>query len=69
MKRTTAKDVISEMDVVFARVEYPKKMLSDNGPPFNSQEFRAYCKSCGIELIHSIPYQPRITGEVEAQNC
>lgn len=50
---------------VFDWLGRPKKILADNGPPFQSNEFGAWCKSLGIKLIHSTPLWPRQNGMVE----
>jgi transposase InsO family protein len=39
--------------------------LTDNGPPFNSHEFVAYCQRNDITLVHSPPYHPASNGIVE----
>lgn len=68
MKRTDASSVIKALDGMFVRLGFPSRMITDNGPPFNSSDFEEYCEASGINLRHSIPFQPRINGEVEIQN-
>lgn len=68
MNKTDAEHVISAMRQMFIRLGCPKRIITDNGPPFNSNEFAYFCQEYGIKLVHSIPYQPRINGEVEIQN-
>lgn len=68
MKDTSAHKVIEELQIMCNVYGYPKHCLCDNGPPFASAEFKAWTKSVGILLSHSIPYQPRINGEVERVN-
>jgi transposase InsO family protein len=38
----TAKSVIPLLDKTFSIFGIPKELKSDNGPPFNSQEFRKF---------------------------
>lgn len=68
MRETTAAKVIEELQTMFNIYGYPKRCLSDNGPPFTSKEFEDWMKSVGIKLAHAIPYQPRVNGEVERFN-
>lgn len=67
MKQIRSSDIIRALEEIFARYGKPIKLKSDNGPQFQSEEFKAYCKAKGIELIFSPPYYPRVNGEVERQ--
>lgn len=65
MSRTTAKDLIGELEKIFAIFGYPDSVISDNGPPFSSAEFAAYCSANDIELVTSPPYNPQSNGLAE----
>ena len=68
MKGTTASKTIDALEAVFIEQTYPEAIRSDNGPPFTSEEFTAYCTKKNIKLIHTIPYWPQMNGLVERQN-
>lgn len=68
LKRIDSGEVIRALEEIFLTWGYPKSILSDNGRQFTSKEFHDYCKQHGIEIRHSIPYTPRINGEVERVN-
>ncbi|XP_064479163.1 uncharacterized protein K02A2.6-like [Ornithodoros turicata] len=43
----------------------PKKIHTDNGPPFQSYEFRTFLQDHGIKHHRVTPYWPQANGEVE----
>lgn len=57
--------VVDRMKSIFARHGIPTIMISDNGPPFNSNDFRKFCKDWGIDHQTSSPYLPRSNGLAE----
>ena len=66
MKTTTATATIKRLERIFATHGLPEKVTSDNGPPFQSAEFKAYMENNGI-LHHKItPLWPLANGEAEA---
>ncbi|XP_026329120.1 uncharacterized protein K02A2.6-like [Hyposmocoma kahamanoa] len=65
MSTTTAKAVLSKLREHFARFGLPKQIVSDNGPPFASEELQAFCKQNGIEQLFSAPYHPASNGLAE----
>lgn len=65
LSRTNAEQVILKLMMQFSVMGLPKKLVSDNGPPFQSKEFRFFCQSNDIELVHSPPYHPEINGLAE----
>ena len=48
----------------FSTYGIPRKVQSDNGPPFNSEEFRRFAEE-GFKHEKVIPLHPRANGEVE----
>ena len=53
------------VDNVFARFGAPKRLLSDQGPEFESQLFQELCSRLEIEKIRTSPYQPSTNACVE----
>ena len=62
---TAARAVIPKLDAVFSRQGIPDVVKSDNGPPFNSAEFKAYAEHSGFNHRKVTPYWPRANGEAE----
>eukprot|EP00794_Sanderia_malayensis_P019767 gene19767-biopygen16415 len=65
---TSAKKVIPKLDTIFARHGLPSTLTSDNGPPFQSEEFKRYLQHLGITHTPSTPLWPQGNSEVEAFN-
>lgn len=42
-----------------------QKFITDNRPPFNSKEFKAFLKWYDIQPVNSSPYHPRSNGMAE----
>uniref|UniRef100_A0A1I8BJB9 RNA-directed DNA polymerase n=1 Tax=Meloidogyne hapla TaxID=6305 RepID=A0A1I8BJB9_MELHA len=61
----SAKDTIKSLDWLFTHYGYPEKLVSDNGSPFRSIEFKNYCIEKGIEQLFSPPYHPQSNGQAE----
>lgn len=68
MRKTDAAVTICRLEIIFARFGNPESITADNGPPFNSNEFKRFCTLNNIELVNTIPYWPQQNGEVERQN-
>ena len=58
MSSTAAEKMIEVLRLVFATHGLPKQVISDNGPQFNTDEFKRFMKSNGIKHLHSSPYHP-----------
>ena len=52
---------------LFANKGYPREIISDNGSPFNSQEFADYLSSHGVRHTTSSPHYPQSNGFIECQ--
>ena len=68
VRSMTADVIVSRLDNHFCRHGVPVSLRTDNGPPFNSDSFRTYLHTMGIEHIRTTPLWPRANGEVERQN-
>lgn len=58
----TASSVISSLKNIFAINGIPLEIFSDNGPPFNSREFKIFAEKYDITLSTSSPHYPRSNG-------
>ena len=56
---TSAQHVIPAIAETYKQFGRPDAHRTDNGPPFNSQEFRNYSESQGIEHKKTYPYHPQ----------
>ncbi|KAK7090822.1 hypothetical protein V1264_010573 [Littorina saxatilis] len=65
IQNKTGKEVINKMKAHFARYGVPERVISDNGPPFNSEEFAAFARSFGFEHVTSSPGYPQSNGKAE----
>ena len=66
MKSTTTKQVITRLERIFATHGLPLEVRTDNGPPFNANEFHQYMKGRGILYRTVTPLWPQANGEVES---
>lgn len=53
------------LDKIFAIMDLPEEIKSDNGPPFQGQEFRAYLENKEIRHRKITPLWPQANGVVE----
>ena len=65
---TAAKHLIPILDDIFASFGIPEIIRSDNGPPFNGEEFASYCKHQGIKHQPATPGSPWVIGIAEVFN-
>ncbi|XP_062700412.1 uncharacterized protein K02A2.6-like [Aedes albopictus] len=65
VKSTKFEHTKAVLDEVFEREGFPKAMKSDNGPPFNGQDYAEFCSERGIQTIFSTPFYPQQNGLVE----
>ena len=64
-KHVNTIDTILKMKRVFSRHGIPDIVFSDNGPQFDSNEFRDFAADWGFQHITSSPKYPQSNGEVE----
>lgn len=62
---TNASETISKLKDMFAIFGLPCELVSDNGPPFSSNEFQKFCQANGIKLVKTPPYHPQSNGIAE----
>lgn len=65
MSRTNASAVVKELRATFTRFGLPVVVVSDQGPPFTSAEFRQFLTHNGIEQLFSPAYHPASNGAAE----
>ena len=65
MKKTDATAVCDILRYLFSAHGFPKQVVSDNGPPFTSKEYRDFLDANGIEQPPVPPYHPSSNAQVE----
>lgn len=65
VKSTSFENTKRILDDVFSKEGFPKAVKSDNGPPFNGEEYKQYCSDRGIQTVFSTPFFPQQNGLVE----
>lgn len=56
---------VEKLKLTFSILGIPQSIVSDNGPPFNSNEFQRFCQTNGIIPLKSPPYHPQSNGLAE----
>lgn len=64
-KSTTSQATIALLQPLFARFGLPVEIVSDNGPQFDSEEFRNFTSRNGILHRMGAPYHPQSNGLAE----
>ena len=62
----SAENLILACKVIFSEYGLPKRIMSDAGGNFISDNFRQFCKCMNIEQVTSSSYYHQSNGEVEA---
>ena len=62
----SAKTIIKHLKHHFSTHGIPVTVQSDNGPPFNSEEFCTFAEEYGFELVTSSPEYAQSNGKVES---
>lgn len=65
VKTTSFEQTKKVLEEIFEREGFPKCIRSDNGPPFNGEEYSTYCSQRGIQTTFSTPLFPQQNGLVE----
>ena len=66
MRSTNAQAVIPALERILATHGLPEKIISDSGPPFQSQEFAEYMKLKGVTHHKVTPLWPQANGLAES---
>ena len=56
---TGTRHVLPVLATIYNNFGNPREHKADNGPPFNSQEFKDFSAAGGIIVKHSYPYHPQ----------
>ena len=64
-RTTKEEEVIYKMKSHLARHGIPDRIITDNGPPFNSQKLHDFAKALDFEHITSSPHYPQSNGKAE----
>lgn len=65
VKSTNFETTRMALEDIFDKEGFPKAIKSDNGPPYNGEDYKQYCSERGIETIYSTPYFPQQNGLAE----
>lgn len=65
MSSTVAPAVITVLKSIFATHGLPEKLVTDGGPPFDSDLIKKFVKDCDIKHHITSPHFPRANGQVE----
>ena len=65
MQSITASKTIEKLRIVFSSHGLPRKVVTDNGPTFVSEEFKTFMKGNGIKHVTTAPYHPSSNGQAE----
>ena len=65
LKSITSAKTIEKLRMVFATHGLPRKVVTDNGASFTSEEFRAFMSENGITHVTTAPYHPSSNGLAE----
>ena len=62
---TTAASTTNIFRQIFTSEGAPEVLITDNGPPFNSGEFKQFCQQWNLDHITSSPNHPQSDGQAE----
>ncbi len=64
-RSSTSTATIDSLRTIFSRQGIPQTLVSDNGPQFRSEEFKAFMDRLGVFHTFSPPYHPSTNGQAE----
>lgn len=65
VKSTNFENTRKILDDIFGKEGFPEVIKTDNGPPFNGEDYKNYCNERGIKTVFSTPFFPQQNGLVE----
>ena len=68
VRSTSASSTIPVLDKIFSTYGIPEKLTTDNGPPFNSYEFRKFTEYLGVVHKRTTPLWPQANATAENFN-
>ena len=66
MTPPTTNSVINHLEHWFNLFAVPEELVSDNGPQYDSADYREYTEESRIRLVHSSPYHGSGNGLAKA---
>ena len=61
LTQTSSRNIIAQLKGIFEEQGIPRKLISDNGPQYTSQEFQHFTAEWKFEHVTSSPYYPQTT--------
>ena len=68
VQSTSLQPTRRKLKKIFETYGVPKKVQTDNGPPFNSKEFKEFAAETGFQHKTITPRHPKAQGQVEGFN-
>ncbi|XP_064464822.1 uncharacterized protein K02A2.6-like [Ornithodoros turicata] len=65
MAATTATKTMDAMKDIFVQHGLPQVLVTDNGPPFTSQQFTTFLAELGVHHVRTPPYHTKSNGQAE----
>jgi len=62
---TDTEETIEAVRGWFSRWGLPRSVVSDNGPPFQSELWERFLRNNGVKMVHSPPRHPKSNGSAE----
>jgi transposase InsO family protein len=66
LRNTSTTAVVNAMKKNFAKVGIPRTCVSDNGPQFDSHEYKQFASEYGFEPVKSSPYHSKGNRKAES---
>jgi hypothetical protein len=67
--KSTSQAIVDLTKSVFAEQGIPEKVISDNGPQYDSREFRAFVEKWGFDHVTSSPHYPQSIHRATDTDC